>query len=109
MQIGIRPEHLHIAGSGLAVDDEGLRLKAVVTLVEQLGESHLVYVRSEEGFETFRRGIAVREKLNASDPRNTDWQYKLGQDYRTIGIALEKQQALARRARLLSEVRAPAR
>ncbi len=65
VQIGVRPEHLALAGSGLA--GEGLRLIAEVTLVEQLGESHLVYVRSHEGFELVMRGPA-QTSLRPGDP-----------------------------------------
>ncbi len=58
VQIGVRPEHLQLVGSGLASTDEGLHLRAVVTLVEQLGESHLIYARCEEGHELVLRGPA---------------------------------------------------
>jgi len=57
-EIGIRPEHLQLAGPGLATD-AALRLRGAVTLVEQLGESHLVYLRNDEhGHELVMRGPA---------------------------------------------------
>ncbi|WP_077035108.1 sn-glycerol-3-phosphate ABC transporter ATP-binding protein UgpC [Pelomonas sp. KK5] len=62
-EIGIRPEHLQLAGPGEAA----LRLRGVVTLVEQLGESHLVYLRSEAGHELVMRGPA-QTTLRPGDP-----------------------------------------
>jgi ABC-type sugar transport system ATPase subunit len=44
VELGIRPEHLVMA-DGAEADAQGLRFGGEVTLVEQLGESHLVYVR----------------------------------------------------------------
>jgi len=67
VEIGIRPEHLSIAGSGLAYANEGLRLTGTITLVEQLGESHLIYVRSDQGHELVLRGTA-QTLLRAGSP-----------------------------------------
>ncbi|MDY0747470.1 sn-glycerol-3-phosphate ABC transporter ATP-binding protein UgpC [Paucibacter sp. R3-3] len=56
-EIGIRPEHLQLAEPGRAPPG-GLHLRGEITLVEQLGESHLVYLRSEQGLELVMRGTA---------------------------------------------------
>ncbi|HEX6705103.1 MAG TPA: sn-glycerol-3-phosphate ABC transporter ATP-binding protein UgpC [Albitalea sp.] len=53
VEIGIRPEHLTL---GTAAADAGARFSGEVTLVEQLGESHLVYLRSSGDAELVARG-----------------------------------------------------
>jgi len=53
VEIGIRPEHLRMA-DGNAVST-GIRFGGEVTLIEQLGESHLVYLRCADGLELVSR------------------------------------------------------
>jgi len=60
VEIGVRPEHLRPVGAeeaGLA--GEGVRFDGEVVLVEQLGESHLVYMRTDGGEELVLRGSAL--------------------------------------------------
>ena len=54
VELGIRPEHLQVA-DGSDADPGCLRFGGEVTLVEQLGESHLVYVRCADGLELVTR------------------------------------------------------
>jgi multiple sugar transport system ATP-binding protein len=54
VELGIRPEHLQVA-DGSDADPACLRFGGEVTLVEQLGESHLVYVRCADGLELVTR------------------------------------------------------
>jgi multiple sugar transport system ATP-binding protein len=54
VELGIRPEHLTVA-DGSEADARCLRFGGEVTLIEQLGESHLVYVRCADGLELVSR------------------------------------------------------
>jgi multiple sugar transport system ATP-binding protein len=54
VELGIRPEHL-TAADGSEADAQRLRFGGEVTLIEQLGESHLVYVRCADGLELVSR------------------------------------------------------
>jgi multiple sugar transport system ATP-binding protein len=53
VEIGIRPEHLRVA-DGIE-SPAGIRFGGEVTLIEQLGESHLVYLRCADGLELVSR------------------------------------------------------
>jgi len=53
VEIGIRPEHLHVAEGEASAT--GLRFGGEVTLIEQLGESHLLYLRCADGLELVSR------------------------------------------------------
>jgi multiple sugar transport system ATP-binding protein len=55
VEIGIRPEHF----TTMAADSDGVRFDGEVVLVEQLGESHLVYMRTDGGEELVMRGSAL--------------------------------------------------
>jgi multiple sugar transport system ATP-binding protein len=64
VQVGIRPEHFTLVpGSALV---EGALLRGTVTLVEQLGESHLVYLRTPSLLELVLRGVG-HTRLKADD------------------------------------------
>jgi multiple sugar transport system ATP-binding protein len=58
VDVGLRPEHLSLVRSGTPADGTGARFDGEVTLVEQLGESHLVYVTTPSGQELVVRGGA---------------------------------------------------
>ena len=53
VEIGIRPEHLRVSDG--SVDASRLRFGGEITLIEQLGESHLVYLRCADGLELVAR------------------------------------------------------
>jgi len=53
VELGIRPEHLHVAEGDASAT--GLRFGGEVTLIEQLGESHLLYLRCADGLELVSR------------------------------------------------------
>ena len=53
VEIGIRPEHLRVSDG--SADLARLRFGGEVTLIEQLGESHLVYLRCADGLELVAR------------------------------------------------------
>jgi multiple sugar transport system ATP-binding protein len=53
IELGIRPEHLHVADGDASAT--GLRFGGEVTLIEQLGESHLLYLRCADGLELVSR------------------------------------------------------
>ncbi len=53
VEIGIRPEHLHVVDGNAA--STGIRFGGEITLIEQLGESHLVYLRCADGLELVSR------------------------------------------------------
>jgi ABC-type sugar transport system ATPase subunit len=53
VEIGIRPEHLRVVDG--ADVSSGIRFGGEVTLIEQLGESHLVYLRCADGLELVSR------------------------------------------------------
>ena len=53
VELGIRPEHLCVADGNTA--SSGVRFGGEVTLIEQLGESHLIYVRCADGLELVAR------------------------------------------------------
>ena len=53
VEIGIRPEHLRVADGNEPAT--GIRFGGEVTLIEQLGESHLVYLRCADGLELVSR------------------------------------------------------
>jgi multiple sugar transport system ATP-binding protein len=53
VEIGIRPEHLRVAAG--EVSAPGLRFGGEITLIEQLGESHLLYLRCADGLELVSR------------------------------------------------------
>jgi multiple sugar transport system ATP-binding protein len=55
VELGIRPEHLAVADGAGDASRDGLRFGGEVTLIEQLGESHLVYVRCADGLELVAR------------------------------------------------------
>ena len=55
VELGIRPEHLSVADGAGDPARECLRFGGEVTLIEQLGESHLVYVRCADGLELVAR------------------------------------------------------
>jgi multiple sugar transport system ATP-binding protein len=63
VEIGIRPEHFTSvapnAMASAAQDGDGVRFDGEVVLVEQLGESHLVYMRTDGGEELVMRGSAL--------------------------------------------------
>jgi multiple sugar transport system ATP-binding protein len=56
VEIGIRPEHLVVADGASAAGAGSVQFAGEVTLVEQLGESHLVYLRCADGLELVARG-----------------------------------------------------
>jgi len=56
VEVGIRPEHFAVAEDGASPDRGMLQFGGEVTLVEQLGESHLVYLRCADGLELVARG-----------------------------------------------------
>ena len=53
VEIGIRPEHLRVADGD--APGAGIRFGGEITLIEQLGESHLVYLRCADGLELVSR------------------------------------------------------
>ena len=53
VEIGIRPEHLRVADGDAPAT--GLRFGGEITLIEQLGESHLLYLRCADGLELVSR------------------------------------------------------
>ena len=53
VELGIRPEHLRVS-SGDALPS-AIRFGGEVTLIEQLGESHLLYLRCADGLELVAR------------------------------------------------------
>ena len=53
VEIGIRPEHLRVASGDAPAS--GIRFGGEVTLIEQLGESHLLYLRCADGLELVAR------------------------------------------------------
>jgi multiple sugar transport system ATP-binding protein len=55
-EIGIRAEHLAVADGASAATAGSVQFGGEVTLVEQLGESHLVYLRCADGLELVARG-----------------------------------------------------
>ncbi|MET0210128.1 MAG: sn-glycerol-3-phosphate ABC transporter ATP-binding protein UgpC [Burkholderiaceae bacterium] len=59
VELGVRPEHFSVLQPGRAAPhgEPGVRLAGVVTLVEQLGDSHLLYLRSA-GHDLVVRGAA---------------------------------------------------
>jgi multiple sugar transport system ATP-binding protein len=67
VELGVRPEHLRLTGVEAPPPfAHGLRLDADVTLVEQLGESHLVHLRAHDHHELIVRGNA-HTQLRAGD------------------------------------------
>jgi len=58
VEIGIRPEHLTLTAADAPSANAGARFAGEVSLVEQLGESHLVYVQTASGAEPVVRGSA---------------------------------------------------
>ncbi|HEX5688075.1 MAG TPA: sn-glycerol-3-phosphate ABC transporter ATP-binding protein UgpC [Ideonella sp.] len=67
VEIGVRPEHLRLTGVEAPPPfANGLRLDADVTLVEQLGEAHLVHLRAHDHHELVVRGNA-HTRLRAGD------------------------------------------
>jgi multiple sugar transport system ATP-binding protein len=63
VEIGIRPEHFTAvapnAMASAAQQADGVCFEGDVVLVEQLGESHLVYMRTDGGEELVMRGSAL--------------------------------------------------
>ena len=58
VEIGIRPEHLLVTDGRIDAAETGsprIRFGGEVTLIEQLGESHLVYLRCADGLELVAR------------------------------------------------------
>jgi multiple sugar transport system ATP-binding protein len=58
VEIGIRPEHLVVTDGRTETAEPGsprIRFGGEVTLIEQLGESHLVYLRCADGLELVSR------------------------------------------------------
>ena len=58
VEIGIRPEHLLVTDGRIEAAEPGstrIRFGGEVTLIEQLGESHLVYLRCADGLELVSR------------------------------------------------------
>src|SRR6202000_971963 len=53
VELGIRPEHLRVADGNTA--SSGVRFGGEITLIEQLGESHLLYLRCADGLELVSR------------------------------------------------------
>ena len=53
VELGIRPEHLRVADGNAA--STGVRFGGEITLIEQLGESHLLYLRCADGLELVSR------------------------------------------------------
>ena len=67
VEVGIRPEHLGVvAGHGSAQLANDCRFDGEVTLVEQLGESHLIYLRLPDGVELVARS-AGHTKVRIGD------------------------------------------
>ena len=64
VEIGIRPEHLRVADGN--DPSPGMRFGGEVTLIEQLGESHLVYLRCADGLELVSRA-AGHTRLRVGD------------------------------------------
>jgi multiple sugar transport system ATP-binding protein len=54
VELGVRAEHLSVVPHGTVLP--GLMLRGTVTLVEQLGDSHLLYLRTPQGPELVVRG-----------------------------------------------------
>jgi multiple sugar transport system ATP-binding protein len=71
VEVGIRPEHL--APAAADAPDGTVRFEGEATLVEQLGESHLVYLRADDGLELVSRGpghspVRVGERIALQAP-----------------------------------------
>jgi ABC-type sugar transport system ATPase subunit len=66
VEVGVRPEHLRLSHAEAPPQGDGLRLDAEVTLVEQLGESHLVHLHVHQHHELVVRGNA-HTRLRAGD------------------------------------------
>jgi multiple sugar transport system ATP-binding protein len=56
VEIGVRPEHCEVLQAGARPQGNDLLLNAEITLVEHLGESNLLYVRTEDGQDLILRG-----------------------------------------------------
>ena len=56
VEVGVRPEHCHLLPAHLPPLPHDLALDAEITLVEHLGESNLLYVRTDDDLEMIVRG-----------------------------------------------------
>ena len=56
VEVGVRPEHCHLLPANLPPLPQDLALDAEITLVEHLGESNLLYVRTDDDLEMIVRG-----------------------------------------------------
>jgi multiple sugar transport system ATP-binding protein len=61
VEIGVRPEHCDVLPAGARPDSQDLLLNAEITLVEHLGESNLLYVRTDDGQDLILRGDGSAE------------------------------------------------
>ena len=56
VEVGVRPEHCEVLAAGARPEQLDLLLNAEITLVEHLGESNLLYVRTDDGQDLILRG-----------------------------------------------------
>ena len=66
VEVGVRPEHCDVLTAGARPYGDDLLVNAEITLVEHLGESNLLYVRTEDGRDLILRGDGSAE-VNISD------------------------------------------
>lgn len=56
VEVGLRPEHCEVLADGRAPRGDDAALDAEITLVEHLGESNLLYLKTDDGQELIVRG-----------------------------------------------------
>nr|WP_315187730.1 sn-glycerol-3-phosphate ABC transporter ATP-binding protein UgpC [uncultured Albidiferax sp.] len=56
VEVGLRPEHCEVLAGGRAPGVDDAALDAEITLVEHLGESNLLYLKTDDGQELIVRG-----------------------------------------------------
>jgi multiple sugar transport system ATP-binding protein len=93
VELGIRPEHLTVA-DGSEADAQSLRFGGEVTLIEQLGESHLVYVRCADGLELVSRAPG-HTRLRVGDRIALQADAALLHLFDAEGVACRRQSATA--------------
>jgi multiple sugar transport system ATP-binding protein len=54
--VGLRPEHCSVLPAGTAPGPDDAAFDAEITLVEHLGESNLLYLKTDDGQELIVRG-----------------------------------------------------
>ena len=63
VEVGVRPEHCEVLAAGARPEQLDLLLNAEITLVEHLGESNLLYVRTDDGQDLILRGDGNAEVI----------------------------------------------